>query len=109
MYVGKIVETAPKKALFSRPQHPYTEALLSAVPQPDPRAQSTPIVLQGDVADPANPPAGCYFHPRCRYSDGQRCVHEAPQLREIATGHFVSCHYAEKLQLRGITLRKGVG
>ena len=63
MYVGKIVETAPKNELFSQPRHPYTEALLSAIPQPDPRVHSTPIILQGDVADPANPPTGCYFHP----------------------------------------------
>ncbi len=108
MYVGKIVETAPKKELFPQPRHPYTEALLSAIPQPDPRVRSNPIVLPGDVADPANPPTGCYFHPRCRFSDGERCVHEAPQLREIEPDHYVSCHYAETLQLQGVTVRKGV-
>ena len=108
MYVGKIVETAPKNALFTHPLHPYTEALLSAVPQPDPRVRSAPIVLQGDVADPANPPTGCYFHPRCRFNDGTRCVHETPMLREIEPDHFVSCHHAEKLQLHGITVRKGI-
>ena len=108
MYVGKIVEAAPKNVLFLNPRHPYTEALLSAIPQPDPDIRSLPIVLQGDVADPANPPTGCYFHPRCRFSDGTRCVHEVPQLREIEPNHFVSCHHAEKLQLQGATMRKGV-
>jgi len=102
MYVGQIVESASTEALFTQPLHPYTEALLSAVPQPDPRARKEPIVLQGDVADPANPPGGCYFHPRCRYSDGNRCVHESPALREVAPGHMVRCHYAEQLQLAGV-------
>ena len=101
MYVGKMVETATTKELFSRPLHPYTEALLAAVPRPDPRTRTEPIVLSGDVASPANPPTGCYFHPRCRYSDGKRCVHETPVLREVRPGHRVSCHYAEELDLKG--------
>ncbi len=102
MYVGKIVETATTEALFSAPLHPYTEALLAAVPRPDPRMRTQPIVLSGDVASPANPPSGCYFHPRCPYSDGQRCVKETPALREIRPGHFARCHYAEELKLQGV-------
>jgi peptide/nickel transport system ATP-binding protein len=101
MYVGKLVESAVTEELFRNPRHPYTEALLSAVPRPDPRRRSEPIVLQGDVADPANPPTGCYFHPRCRYCI-DRCKTEAPVLREISPEHFVSCHRAEELQLQGI-------
>jgi len=103
MYVGQLVESATTKELFTNPLHPYTEALLSAVPKPDPRHRSTPIVLEGDVADPANPPSGCYFHPRCRYSDGKRCVSELPLLREVQPGHTVRCHYAETLTLSGVT------
>jgi peptide/nickel transport system ATP-binding protein len=101
MYVGKLVEHAETLELFRNPLHPYTEALLSAVPKPDPLDQSEPIVLPGEVADPANPPSGCYFHPRCRYSI-DRCVQEAPALREVAPEHFVSCHRAEELALTGI-------
>jgi peptide/nickel transport system ATP-binding protein len=102
MYVGKLVESAPTKELFLAPQHPYTEALLSAVPKPDPRRRTEPIVLTGEVADPANPPSGCYFHPRCRYRI-DRCVSETPELREITPHHFVSCHRAEELTLQGVT------
>ena len=102
MYVGKIAESASKAELFDYPLHPYTEALLSAVPKPDPRARSEPIVLPGDVANPANPPSGCYFHPRCRYSDGDRCQNESPALREVRPDHWVSCHYAEALDLQGV-------
>ncbi|MGC9348252.1 MAG: ABC transporter ATP-binding protein [Anaerolineae bacterium] len=104
MYVGKLVELASTDELFAQPQHPYTEALLSAVPQPDPliREEKQRIVLEGEVADPANPPGGCYFHPRCSYSDGSRCIHETPELRETTPFHFVACHYAEELSLRGV-------
>lgn len=102
MYVGKLVESAPTTELFSNPLHPYTEALLSAVPKPDPRRRTEPIVLPGDVADPANPPSGCYFHPRCRYRT-ERCTIEAPTLRELSPGHMVSCHRAEELRLGGAT------
>ena len=101
MYVGKLVETATTSELFLNPMHPYTEALLSAVPKPDPRMRTEPIVLEGDVADPANPPSGCYFHPRCRYQI-ERCATEEPQLREMGPDHFVSCHRAEELQLVGV-------
>jgi peptide/nickel transport system ATP-binding protein len=102
MYVGKLVEHARTEELFYNPKHPYTEALLSAVPKPDPRLRTAPIVLQGDVADPAHPPSGCYFHPRCRFCI-DRCKTETPQLREIATEHFVSCHRAEDLALAGVS------
>ncbi|MCL4858205.1 MAG: ATP-binding cassette domain-containing protein [Caldilineaceae bacterium] len=102
MYVGQLVESATTEQLFTNPLHPYTEALLSAVPQPDPRARREPIVLPGDVADPANPPSGCYFHPRCRYSDGKRCTTETPALREVQPGHVVRCHFADTLNLVGV-------
>jgi peptide/nickel transport system ATP-binding protein len=101
MYVGKLAESAPTAELFANPRHPYTEALLSAVPKPDPRIRTEPMVLSGEVADPANPPSGCYFHPRCRYKV-DRCVTETPVLREIAPGHFVSCHRADELRLMGV-------
>ena len=101
MYVGKIVEIAPTRSLFARPRHPYTEALLSAVPVPDPRRRSRRIVLAGDVADPANVPPGCPFHPRCAYAV-ERCRVEPPALRELAPGHRASCHRAEELSLAGV-------
>ena len=101
MYVGKIAEMADTNELFSNPLHPYTEALLSAVPKPDPRSKRQRIVLEGDVADPANPPSGCYFHPRCRYAV-ERCQMETPELRELRPNHFVSCHRAEELTLIGV-------
>jgi len=101
MYVGKLVEVAPTDMLFMTPKHPYTEALLSAVPKPDPRLRSKRIVLEGDVADPANPPSGCYFHPRCRYAQ-DRCKTETPALRELEQNRFVACHRAEELSLRGV-------
>jgi peptide/nickel transport system ATP-binding protein len=101
MYVGRIVELAGTEALFTTPRHPYTEALLSAVPKPDPRLRAQRIVLEGDVADAANPPAGCYFHPRCRYAV-DRCRTETPALEAVAPGHLVACHRARELGLRGI-------
>ena len=107
MYVGKLVESAMTDALFEHPLHPYTEALLSAVPKPDPRSRTESIVLQGDVADPANPPSGCYFHPRCQYAVEQ-CQVEEPALRELEPEHFVSCHRAEELTLVGVFGKIGV-
>jgi peptide/nickel transport system ATP-binding protein len=101
MYVGKIVEMAGTQSLFMAPKHPYTEALLSAVPKPDPRLRAQRIVLEGEVADAANPPSGCYFHPRCRYASDV-CRIETPRLLEIQPGHFVSCHRAKELTLRGV-------
>lgn len=103
MYVGKMVEVAPTLELYTKPKHPYTEALLSAVPQPDPtlRSRKKRIVLQGEVADPADPPSGCYFHPRCPYAEA-RCRTETPALRDVGGGHYAACHFAESLQLRGV-------
>ena len=94
MYLGRIVELADKRTLFSKPQHPYTEALLSAVPVPDPTAQSRRIILQGDVPSPIKPPSGCHFHGRCRYAE-PRCRVEVPAMRQVAAGHTVACHLRE--------------
>lgn len=101
MYVGKIVEVAETEGLFLSPQHPYTEALLSAVPKPDPRLKVERIILSGEVANPANPPSGCYFHPRCRYAK-ELCKKENPKLKETNPEHYVSCHFAKELTLQGI-------
>ena len=91
MYLGRIVEHADTRSIFTNPQHPYTEALLSAVPVPDPAIKRQKRVLQGDVPSPVNPPSGCHFHTRCPYAVA-RCKVETPLLREIAPGHHVSCH-----------------
>ncbi len=103
MYVGRIVELAPTAEIFGRPRHPYTEALLSAVPIADPRLRGrrARIRLAGEVADPAAPPPGCAFHPRCGYADA-RCAAEVPALRDIGQGRLAACHHAERLDLRGI-------
>ncbi len=101
MYVGKIAEIADAEELYSHPLHPYTEALLSAVPKADPLYKSDRIVMQGDVADPSNPPSGCYFHPRCRYAQ-EICKQKTPEFRELKPDHFVACHRAEELTLEGI-------
>ncbi|MGE0724590.1 MAG: ABC transporter ATP-binding protein, partial [Alphaproteobacteria bacterium] len=91
MYLGKIVELAPKRRLYAAPRHPYTQALLAAVPVPDPRARKAPEVLPGEIPSPANPPAGCRFHTRCPHAV-DRCRAEEPILRPIETGHTVACH-----------------
>ncbi len=91
MYLGHIVELADKKGLFEMPSHPYTKALLAAIPIADPDVESMTGELSGDVPSPLNPPAGCCFHTRCPYAT-ERCVAEAPQLREISPGHSVACH-----------------
>ena len=101
MYVGKIAEMAESNELYNNPLHPYTEALMTAVPKPDPKYQSERVIMQGDVADPSNPPSGCYFHPRCQYAK-EICVKEEPKFRELQPDHFVSCHRAEELDLRGV-------
>jgi peptide/nickel transport system ATP-binding protein len=101
MHLGRIVELASAEDLFDRPLHPYTEALMSAVPQPDPEQRKERIILEGEVPNPANPPSGCHFHPRCRYRT-ERCAQEVPAFREIGDGRYAACHYAEELQLSGV-------
>ncbi len=91
MYLGRIVEIAPARELYTAPRHPYTEALLSAVPIPDPTVKRQRIVLQGDVPNPIRPPSGCHFHPRCPRAM-ERCRHEPPQLKVLAPGHLAACH-----------------
>jgi peptide/nickel transport system ATP-binding protein len=103
MYVGQLVEMAPTAALFARPRHPYTAALMKAVPVPDPRVSSGDVALQGEVANPAHPPAGCYFHPRCPFVV-DACRTDPPVLREVAPGHVVRCHRADELTLEGVRL-----
>ncbi len=98
MYVGRLVELANVDRLFQAMKHPYTEALLSAIPVTDPKRRSKRILLTGEVADPSNPPSGCAFHPRCRYAR-DRCQQEVPELRQIEPDHFVRCHLAEELEL----------
>jgi peptide/nickel transport system ATP-binding protein len=94
MYLGRVVELADKRALFARPQHPYTEALLSAVPVPDPTAPSRRIILQGEVPSPIRPPPGCHFHTRCPYAE-PRCRRDVPVMRQVAPDHTVACHLRE--------------
>ena len=101
MYVGQLAEMATTRQLYQEPKHPYTEALLSAIPKPDPRNRTDRIILEGDVADPANTPSGCYFHPRCPYVQ-DRCKTETPPLRKIEGDRIVACHFAEELDLKGI-------
>jgi oligopeptide transport system ATP-binding protein len=94
MYLGKVVETAASKTLINAPKHPYTQALLSAVPVVDPDSKRQRIVLPGDVPSPINPPSGCPFHPRCPVAEA-RCKTEVPTLREVSPGHFAACHLAK--------------
>jgi oligopeptide/dipeptide ABC transporter ATP-binding protein len=91
MYLGKIVELTDKRTLFRDPQHPYTEALLSAVPVPDPKARRKRMILPGDVPSPITPPPGCRFHTRCPYAE-ERCRREEPAMKEVRAGHWVACH-----------------
>lgn len=101
MYVGKIVEETEAEELFYNPLHPYTEALLSAEPKPDPKYKLGAVALAGEVADPANPPSGCYLHPRCKYAR-PLCSTEEPDLIEIKPGHKARCHFAGQLDLHGV-------
>ena len=100
MYLGKMVEFAETRELFSHPMHPYTESLLSAVPVADPTQQMDRIPLEGEIPNPANPPSGCFFHTRCRYCT-EKCSQVAPEYVEMEPGHYVACHRAEELKLRG--------
>ncbi len=104
MYVGKIVEMADTSELLANPQHPYTEALLSAILPADPDMHSNRIQMQGEVPSPANPPSGCVFHPRCMYAKSI-CKESVPPLVETDAGHFASCHFAKELHLKGIEVQ----
>jgi oligopeptide/dipeptide ABC transporter ATP-binding protein len=101
MYVGRIVELADTEQLLNDPQHPYTEALLSSIPPANPDVVVERIKLQGEVPSPARPPSGCVFHTRCAYARPE-CSQRVPELRQVSPGHYVSCHFAEELQLKGI-------
>ena len=108
MYVGKMVELARTRELFTSPKHPYTEALMAAIPRPDPTPRPKHIVLAGEVANPANPPSGCYFHPRCEYAQ-EICKTEDPSWDEVEPEHFVKCHRASDLSLVGaVALPEGI-
>ena len=107
MYLGRIMEIAPSARLYERPLHPYTKALLSAVPIPDPHVESVRerILLTGDLPSPRNPPTGCRFHTRCPFAQRERCPDEVPELRRLDTGHTVACHYVEEIESGRITGR----
>ncbi|MBL8117008.1 MAG: ATP-binding cassette domain-containing protein [Anaerolineae bacterium] len=101
MYIGRIVELSTTEDLYLNPRHPYTEALLSSVPKPDPRLVEDPMILTGEIANPANPPSGCYFHPRCKYAQ-DICRQVRPELKEVTPGHSSACHFAAELELKGV-------
>ena len=103
MYLGRVVEIGEARSVYAKPRHPYTEALMSAVPIADPNAQRTRarIRLDGEVPDPSNPPAGCPFHPRCRYAT-DACSQEVPALRAVGDGVQTACHLADELSLEGV-------
>ena len=101
MYVGKLIEIGDTEELFQHPKHPYTEALLSAIPRPDLDRPLQEFALEGEVPSPANPPSGCYFHPRCRYAK-EICKQQAPPLVDMGNNHFAACHFAKELSLQGV-------
>ena len=101
MYVGRLVELAPTPKLYQKPQHPYSEALLGSIPRPDPARKRHRVTVTGEIPDPANPPSGCYFHPRCPYAQAI-CSRETPPLREVTPGQFAACHFSEQLTLKGV-------
>ncbi len=101
MYVGQLVELAPTRQLFYQPRHPYTEALLSAIPEVDPDQEMRPVPLEGEIPNPADPPPGCRFHTRCPYAQ-DRCRAEAPLWRSVGPEHFVACHFTDELDLKGV-------
>jgi len=105
MYVGKVVEVAEGLDLYTNPRHPYTEALMSAVPIPDPKLRKSGerIRLEGEIADPSDPPGGCYFHPRCRYAQ-DKCKTESPTLDELDNAHSAACHFVKDLSLTGVRM-----
>jgi len=107
MYVGQLVELAPTSAIFERPRHPYTAALMRAVPVPDPRIRSGDVALPGEIASPASPPPGCYFHPRCPHAIAA-CRTDPPALRAIAPGHYARCHRADELALETVAVEADV-
>ncbi|MEY7976665.1 oligopeptide/dipeptide ABC transporter ATP-binding protein [Streptomyces pilosus] len=109
MYLGSLVEEAPSDALYAEPKHPYTKALMSAVPVPDPEVedQRERILLVGDLPSPANPPSGCRFHTRCPWAQADRCSTERPELRDIGGGHRVACHFAEEIAAGSLKLTAG--
>lgn len=101
MYLGRVVEMAETNDLFEIPRHPYTEALLSAVPKPDPKKKTARILLAGEVPSPVNPPSGCYFHPRCRYAQ-DICKEQRPAFEEVTPKHYAACHFSKEFQLGGV-------
>ena len=104
MYVGRVAEYGPAQELFEKPKHPYTAALISSLPKPDPRQRGERLAVQGEVANPADPPSGCYFHPRCPYAVDM-CRDQTPQLEGIAPNRLVSCHRTADLDLPGVATR----
>src|SRR5215510_1575746 len=106
MYLGKLVEISDKKTIYAKPLHPYTQALMAAIPKTDPNLRTKRVMLQGDVPNPFNPPTGCRFHTRCPHAQA-RCSAEEPTLREAASGHRVACHFFETLPPPVIVARSG--
>jgi peptide/nickel transport system ATP-binding protein len=103
MYVGQIVELGSRDEVLFTPRHPYTSTLLAAVPRPDPTARLALTPPRGEIADPTNPPSGCYFHPRCPFAI-DRCRTERPVWQQLGSNRRVRCHRAEELELGGITV-----